>query len=136
MARPRPKRTVGELTAAWFLLLWGIGVCLLAKVVHGNILITIGLLLHGLLSLLGGMATLAGNRSLARALALGAAMIAFLAGSATVYIFFFATRSPNPDKGVILINLLVLLAASLIFLPTLGLMALAFWIGKQEDSEE
>ncbi len=128
-ARPRPKRTVGELVAACLLVLWGAGTLwLFSYFLRGMRPLFLGYLVnaHSLFCLLGGLVSLAQQRRLAQLLISLAAVI--LLGISGHFIYFLQSNSSD-------------LAATLpwiasFLLASLGFFWLGRFLGQQEDLEE
>ena len=129
--RPRHRRTVGELVAAWLLLLWGAGTAIFFSQLgyEPNLTGTISHLLwvlQGTFCGLAGLLALLSLRSATRAsLFLGATCLLCLIG----FGLWLAIKSPQTA-------VLNLTLSGALLLIALGYFFLGRWLGQQEDSEE
>lgn len=128
--RPRPKRTVGELVAAWLLLLWGIVTGTYFFPSSGveidlSGVLSILLISQGVACFLGGLAALLRLRKGTQAL-LTLAALCFL--SFAGILLWLSKKYPEVPSYFLPIVASVLIA--------LGFFFLGRWLGSQEDSDD
>ncbi len=123
-ASPRPKRTVGELVAAWLLLLWGAGTLwLFFSSGISPLFLKYLVNAHSLFCLLGGLVSLARQRRLAQLLVSLAALV--LLGISGCFLYY-----SQSDYGMGLPWIASFLIAAL------GFFWLGRFLGQQEDSQD
>ncbi|WP_309706955.1 hypothetical protein [Armatimonas sp.] len=129
----RSRRSVGERAALVFLLIWGAlfiiwGVKYCARNAWKQPFDYV-ILIHGLLSLLGGLSGMVRNRPLARALTISAAFVVV-----PIVVFVLWTfHGAHYDREMLPLVLLILLALCPLLLIALGLITLGVWLGNQKD---
>ncbi len=131
---PRPRRSVGELLAAWLLILWGLSCAWVVFMTYVTDTVKwplFALFLHGVCCLVGGTLALLRFRRLATGLVWGAAVAIMLIG--VLFIFREPTLwTPRWRLDLSFGNLrafVVCMAFATLF------FFLGRWLGSQEDSE-